>query len=390
MTDIPGMERPLVLLVGFRAGIIRAAERVGVDLAVLDRRAPKEGLVPRLAGMQVVDWGCDPAELERAAHRAVGRRVPAAVLALTEGAVLPAGRLRALFGAPGSTLVTAERCSNKIAMKRAIRAAGLPCADFEPIGPESDADELVRRLGLPMVLKHAESSGSRGLVMARTVEEVRASLATHDLAERLVDGVEMSVEGFYRGGVRLFASTTRYLVPLHANVVPSGVDPGTLASVLTLMDDATSALGVAIGVTHMEVFLTADGPLFGELGARPPGGRLMPLIQRAWGFDPYEALLRIVLGRDVTFPAAPRCASGTWLLHPGEGQVTSIDGVEAARSLPGVRKVELRLAIGDRIAKREGSGQDVGHIDVESPTPQEASDQLTAARGAITIGMLAG
>ena len=38
----------------------------------------------------------------------------------------------------------------------------------------------------------------------------------------------------------------------------------------------------------MEVFLGEEGPVFGEIAARPPGGYLMDLIPRAYGFDPWE------------------------------------------------------------------------------------------------------
>jgi biotin carboxylase len=380
--------RPTVLVVGFRAGIVRAAERLGVALGVVDRRLPPEALVGRVPVAFVEDWGGPIEPVVDAARRALAGRDVAAVLALTEGAVLPAAHLRAAFGAPGSDVVTAERCADKRAMKAAVRAAGIRVAPYVEVGPDTTAEELVERLGLLLVLKHPRSSGSRGQVFAHDLATVRAELAGHGLAEGFVRGTEMSIEGFLRNGELLFTSTTRYLVPLHANVVPSGVDAATHAQLAELLTRATTAIGLRIGVAHMEVFLTADGIVFGELASRPPGGRLMPLLQRVYGFDPYEALLRIALGRVVRFPDAPRRASGTWILHPGAGEVASVTGLAAARAVPGVHHVSLRVGPGDRIEPRIGSGQDIGHIDVDGPTPEAVAQALLAAHGALRVELV--
>jgi biotin carboxylase len=379
---------PLVLLVGFRAGIVRAAERLGVELAVVDRRPPPEALRSRIPVHFVHEWSGPVGPLVDVALRALVSRPVAAVLALTEGAVLPSAHLRAALGAPGSEVSVAERCSDKRAMKAAVRAAGIRCAPYSEVGPRTLVEDLVAQLGLPLVLKHPRSSGSRGQCIARDLATAKRELAGHALAEGFVHGVEMSVEGFLQRGELRFLSTTEYLVPLHANIVPSSVDANVSAELRALFVRATGALGLRTGVAHMEVFLTDDGLVFGELAARPPGGRLMPLMQRAWGFDPYEALLRIALGREVEFPHAARGFAGTWVLHPGPGIVGHISGVAAARRVPGVRKVSLRVSEGDTILPRLGSGQDVGYIDADGVSRAEVARALTEARAALQFGLV--
>jgi biotin carboxylase len=264
-----------------------------------------------------------------------------------------------------------------------VRAAGIRCAPYALVEPETRVEDLVEQLGLPLVLKDPRSSGSRGQCVARDLATARRELPGHALAEGFVRGVEMSVEGFMRAGELVFLSTTEYLVPLHANIVPSAVDAETVRSLRELFVRATEALGLRVGVAHMEVFLTADGIVFGELAARPPGGRLMPLMQRAYGFDPYAALLALVLGRPFAFPSAPRRFAGTWVLHPGTGIIGRIGGLDAASAVPGVRRVVVRVQEGDRILPRLGSGQDVGYIDVEGPSRDAVALGLTEARRAL-------
>ena len=381
-------DAPLVLLVGFRAGIVRAAEQLGVDLAVVDRRPPPEALRDRIRVHFVHEWSGPIGPLVDVTQRALATRPVSAVLALTEGAVLPAAHLRAAFGAPGSDVEVAERCSDKRAMKAAVRAAGIRCAPYVEVGPRTRAEDLVEELGLPLVLKHPRSSGSRGQCIARDLATARRELPGHALAEGFVNGVEMSVEGFLRAGELCFMSTTEYLVPLHANIVPASVDPELLAELRGLLCAALDALGLRLGVAHMEVFLTDAGLIFGELAARPPGGRLMPLMQRAWGFDPYEALLRLALGREVEFPRTQRGYAGTWVLHPGPGIVGRISGVEEARRVPGVRRVSLRVSEGDVILPRLGSGQDVGYIDADGASRGVVARALTDARAELQFGLV--
>lgn len=381
-------EVPIVLLVGFRAGIVRAAEHLGVELAVVDRQPPPPALRERIRIHFVHEWSGPVQPLIDAALRALASRRVVAVLALTEGAVLPAAHLRRAFDAPGSDVATAERCADKRAMKAAARAAGIRCAPYLEVGPQTTAEELVERLGLPLVLKHPRSSGSRGQVIAHDLETVQRELAGHDLAEGFVRGVEMSIEGFLSGGELLFTNTTEYYVPLHANIVPSPVDDARHAELRELLSRVTQALGLQLGVAHMEVFQTDAGLVFGEIAARPPGGRIMPLMQRAYGFDPYEALLRIALRRPVQFPAAARRVAGTWILHPGPGVLGRVSGVERARAVPGVSRVVVRVQEGDTVLPRLGSGQDVGYIDADGATRDDVARALAEARAALEFGLV--
>ena len=217
---------------------------------------------------------------------------------------------------------------------------------------------------------------------------MRTALSTCELAERFVHGTEASIESFVAGGEVLFANPTEYLVPLHANVLPAPYDEETWRALRALNERALRAVGFARGMAHLELFLTPDGPLFGEVAARPPGGRLMHLLRIAWGFDPWRAVLELELGREPTFPARPRRTAGVWILHPGAGRVARISGRGAASAVPGVRKVRVRVRPGERIAKREGSGQDVGYIEASGSDRDAVARALARAHAALAIELV--
>lgn len=376
-----------VLFVGTRVGALSAAARLGLEPFALHPKPLDARARSVLAGAARVDPALRHEELVDAARALVGERGVDAVLGLTEAAVLPAARLRANLGLAGTRVETALRCSDKLAMKRAADAAGIPCTQWEEVGSSTDAGGLFERLGRPLVLKLARSSGSRGQVIALELEEARAALAQCRLAERFVEGRELSVELLLADGRTLFANPTEYLVHLHANVVPAELDATTWETAREFAERVVRAMGLERGIAHVELFLTERGALLGELAARAPGGRLMPLIRRAYGFDPWEALLAIELGEHPHLPARAACCAGAWMLHPGEGRVAEVAGLDEAAAVPGIRALRCRVRAGDRVTRREGSGQDVGYIEAQGVNRDAVAEALFRAHAALRFRM---
>jgi biotin carboxylase len=312
----------------------------------------------------------------------------AGVAGLTEGAVVPAARLRAALGLPGLDVAAAIRCSDKLAMKRSVRAAGLPCADFLACGPESDPREVVAQLGLPLVVKPRASSGGRGVALVTREEELASGFAPESLAERFVHGREMSCEAILSDGRVVFSNPTEYLEPRHANLLPASL-PRPLADALRqLLLESVRALGVREGMIHLEVYRTGSGILFGELAVRPPGGHITRLIELAYGFDPWEAWLATQLGDEPRVRAELLRCAAAYVIHPGPGRIADVRGLEAARALPGVERVALRVGVGEEVRPRLGAGEEIGHILVVGPDPDTTARRLRAARDALEIAVV--
>jgi biotin carboxylase len=373
--------RPVVT-VGLRPGALDAAERLGRPVIAVVEAPPGRKTAARLAGcveasFDTADWG-EVAEAMRP-------HAPAAVVGLTERSVVPAAHLRHGLGLPGHSVEVAVRCSDKRAMKRAVRAAGLPCADVVEAEEGLSRPELIARLGLPMVLKAAVGSGGRGTRIAHDAADVPERLADGWMAEAFVDGVEMSVETFVADGRPVFVNATQYLEPAWASLVPAPLAEADLDAVRAHAEAARVALGVTNGMTHLEVFLTPDGPVFGELAVRPPGGHLMRLIARAYGVDPWDTVLRVALGEPVDLPTEAERVAAVQILHPGAGTVLAADGLDTARGMPGVEAVSLRVRRGDTVGPRVGTGQEIGHVLVTGATADEATARLAAAAAAIRV-----
>lgn len=380
-----------LILVGGRDAAIRAAQEAGHQVVLVSDRKPLRRRREQLLGFVEVDLSATDQraptpcirEIERLAAEA-GSNTDA-VLAATERAVLPAAQIRRALGLSGNSPECAFACRNKLAMKESIRAAGLPCADFAAITRRTTAMSLISRLGLPLVIKPPDSSGSRGSVLAKRQRDVERHSKPGMVAESFVHGLEMSVESFVNEGEVVFTNITEYLLPLWANVVPATLPAPTLDAVHALNRAAIATLGIQRGMTHMELFLTADGPVFSELAVRPPGGYLMELLQMAYGFDPWQVAIDVELGKPVRLPQRPRKYAGMWLLHPGPGTVKRVSGLRTCQTLGGIREVSCRVAPGDTLRQREGSGESAAYFLAEGDTRGAVVSALERARRTLAI-----
>lgn len=374
--------RPRLLLVGRRQGALAAASQLGADVYVLDGGPPSEAVKRRTRGYAEVDLE-DPHAVVAAARKLVP--APSAVVALIERAVLPAAVIREAFELPGARPSRAFLWRDKVAMKERVRAAKIPCADVRAIDERTDAGTLVAALGLPLVVKPRSASGGRGTVIARDEAEVARAIAPGLMAERFVRGVELSVESVVQRGEIVFENVSEYFRPGWANVVPAVLDQRTARALLALNRAAIAALEIEDGITHLEAF--ADGPsvTFGELACRPPGGSLMELIETVYGFDPWRTQLELELGRPVAPPKRATSSAGVWFLHPGEGRVVSVRGLDEARAVPGVTRVDCRLEPGQLVGKRLGVGQHTGQIFAQTSARDRTARALETARSLISI-----
>ncbi len=350
----------LVVLVGRRNGAVRAAKRLGLNSHIVAPGAIDDGVT-------------------RFARRA------AAVVATTEAAVMPAARLRSSLGLSGTSIAVARLCTDKLAMKRALSGAGIRCARFEPVpaGPVA-REKLLDKLGLPLVLKTQTGSGGRGTRFVRDAGQLPEAVTQPCIAESFVEGVEMSVESLVVDGVPVFVNFTEYAEPAWANLVPAALAPELTAAIRDMNALVISSLGIERGMTHMEIFLTAGTPVFGEIAARPPGGLIMSLIELAYGFDPWQALVAIETGRVPEIRDIAGQAAAMRFFHPGVGVVRSIRGLDELKNLDTAHAVVCKLAPGDRIGPRTGTGQHCGYALLAGEADQVRRD-LESVRQSLRI-----
>lgn len=307
-------------------------------------------------------------KLKRTIAGAFGDTCYSHVIAATEGAVYPAALARRLLGARLSPATTALRCRDKLAMKEYLAEFDIPMTDFMAESAAPSAGDVFARLGTPVVRKRRKSSGGRELSFVRREQDLVLQKDGRNILERFVFAPEASIESFVNGGQIRFVNTTRYVEKRHVNFVPADLDEAVLSAMLELNRRVLKALKINWGITHLEVYLTEAGLLFGEIALRPPGGYIMNAMRHAYGFDPWAAFVAMELDESFSFPQVPSGYACVEVLHPGSGRVTEVRGEQLVREHPAMREFRLKVAVGDVIAERQGAGEDVGYLLHVSPS----------------------
>ena len=140
-------------------------------------------------------------------------------------------------------------------------------------------------------------------------------------------------------------------------MLPATLPPDWTGRVLDTTTMALRALGVVCGVTQTELKLTTAGPRVIEVNGRT-GGYIPWLLHRGCGTDLVRLALAAALGTLGEVPTAdPTCVPYQYFpAPPAEAKLlAAVGGVDRVRHLPGVERVDVRLAPGSPVDARLGT-----------------------------------
>jgi phosphoribosylaminoimidazole carboxylase (NCAIR synthetase) len=365
------------------------ADLEGVTLSVVStdvESALPEALRGRIAGHYRVADALDPTQLT-VAVRAIARAVAPVdrLTCILEELQLALAETRAAAGIEGMGPEVARNFRDKDRMKAVLRARGVPVARSVLCRDAGELAAAIATVGFPAIVKPQAGLGARATYRIADADDL-AALARQGVVpsparplqvEEFVRAREHTCETVSVRGVPVWRSGTRYFPgPLEVLETPwvqycvllpreeddptwTRFHPVNGAALEALFGaEAGSATGTAL--THMEWFLKEDGScLVNEVGARPPGVHIMPLMGLAHDFDMFAAWAELIaLDR---FAPRPRRAAAGAAFFRGQGSgghVASVEGVERAAAEVGAALVELRAPrVGQpRAAGYEGEG----------------------------------
>ena len=282
------------------------------------------------------------------------------VLASGEGTVALANKVRKQLNLQAIDDRVITLCSDKLEMKTAAKDAGIPVTSFLPGGPGKESREIYKALGQKVIVKERNNSGGKGQKSFLAPEEVES--LESDLIEGFISGNEMSIESFVQNGEILFTSTTKYHELGIINIVPSALEESLIEEVLDINKRVIEAFDIQFGLTHLEVYLTPNGVLFGEIALRPPGGHIMTLIEKAHGFNPWELYIDLHLKKEISIPLSRGENAAAIIYHPGVGLIERIIGEDTLEELGSLVKLKIKGKVGDLVSPREGVGQERAHF----------------------------
>lgn len=326
----------------------------------------------------------------------------------SESAISVAEVAQAL-GLPGICSAAARRATNKVERQECFERANIPAPRFAKAHSYETAIEQAKALGWPFVIKPSDSAGSRGVQLVKNADQLLAAI--HEirtiskdpcfLIEEYLEGTEHSIEGIVLNGEVVWTGfSDRNYDKKHiyspyfledGDTLPTELSDATLDSVKSISTQAVRALGIDFGPVKGDILIDAEGPKILEMAARLSGDYFCDVtVPLHNGVNLLEAVMDQSLGMNIDQERLqPRFNRGVALRYvwPKPGIVKQIDGLEAARSLPGVHFVKFEprwkdLAVGTRVDPIRNMGERVVAVMAHAETRAQA---VAIAEHAVSI-----
>jgi biotin carboxylase len=356
---------PTLLLLGgslTQLPLVRLAKSRGVTIAVADRR-------PEAISLMEADIAVPISTLDEDGLIIWGRDHPidGVFTAGSDRAAPVAARVAAALGLPGLDPEAAVRANDKVAMKQAFVAAGVPTPASIAVRSLEEAEIAAAEIGYPVVMKPSDNAGQRGVKLllddtelsAHYPECLKDSPSGVLLVEEYADGPEVAVQTFsVHGTPHVLTITDRLTTPppfmgiTRTHLYPADLKPEEWQAVAQAARRAVDALGLDNCPGYMQTVVTARGPRVIEVAARLGGGRDALIARLTTGVDQYDLVVRAALGETIEAEAVtPRdtesaSACSHFLVGGPGGTVALTEGLDDALAMPGVVEAGIPVSVG--------------------------------------------
>ncbi|AUX78997.1 ATP-grasp domain-containing protein [Sinorhizobium fredii] len=314
--------------------------------------------------------------------------------ALDESLYLKVAKLCRHFYLPGPDPTSIERCSDKFTQRQSLAQAGVPVPAYQLAENAMEVESSAAQIGLPVILKPVEGSGSSGVRLCRDVDEL-AEHTTYLLggAYEWRSSPKILVEEFVQGPF-YEATTIGYAViafgaadfnrPPHfipcMSMFPAPLTEEEQGRIADVSLSCLRALGLGWGPANIEFRWTNRGPVVVEVNARLPGWTTPQLVQLAYGVDIINEHIKLVIGDESNL--RPKCLSisaARFLVADRDGMLGRIEGDGRAATVPSVVEVKFYVEPGTPIVRKGDYRDMIGHVIAASPDRTQTETILQRA-----------
>lgn len=291
------------------------------------------------------------------------------------------------LGLPGITLDTAIKSTDKGEMIKAFESAAVEHPWYHIISNIGDLHKVLPLIMYPCVMKPTDNAGNRGVCYVESEQELlrqydyscKNSRSGTVIIEEYMHGQEVSVEIIVQDNLVHILSVTDKLTqgkPYFVEVghsEPSMLHESIIERIKDVATRAVQAVGINNSPAHVEIMLTEDGPKMVELGARMGGGCITThLVPLSTGIDMLQCVIDLSMGKKVDLTPVFQKGSAIRHIEGIKGRIISIDGIEDAMKMYGVKEITLLKNIGDNVDYFKNGSDRIGYVIAQSNTAEEA------------------
>ena len=300
--------------------------------------------------------------------------IDAIVTAATDKPLVMMARIAEKYGFPFYSVETAQWSTDKFQMKERFELGDVPHAQGRLISKADEAEGLV----FPVIIKPRDNSGSRGVKLCRSKEELESSMnealevskLDTVLVEEFIEGPEYSIEGLHHDGKSEVIQFTEkkttefpYNVEL-GHIQPANISEENQQKIREIVSKIGSALHFENCPSHTELKINERGIFVIETSPRLGGDYITStLTPLSTGVNLEDELLKISLG--VTVNPVPKAVqySGVRFFSFEEGSVIKhIPNSKFVKTWPHVVDFSFNLKEGEKVNRITSSLNRYGHL----------------------------
>ncbi len=291
---------------------------------------------------------------------------------------------------------------DKALMKRRAQLGGIRVGIFEEAYEKDDIIRFMKRVNQtllkldgdpddPIHVKAFDKAGCLGHRMIRDIEDID-KIPDEEyplLMESHLDGWEFAVEAWIHDGEIKFLNISEYVTLGYSVFVPATKELERWREAITRqIEKLIKTFDIKFGQIHPEYFLTSDGEMyFGEVAYRPPGFKAFELIEKAYGFNAYQASILVFDPKstkeevDAFFPREVEDAkryAGCFGVYPRRRVVSKLDMPKETTGHPYFETHELVEPAQDTVPDRSAFGTHWGLVFFVGDDPIKMRDLLKA------------
>lgn len=316
--------------------------------------------------------------------------IDAIVTAATDKPLVMMARIAEKYGFPFYSVETAQWSTDKFQMKQRFELGDVPHARGRLVKSVVETADMV----YPVIVKPRDNSGSRGVKLCRTKEELEQSMAEaleyskldSVLVEEFIEGPEYSIEGLhYDGTSEVIQFTEKKTTEFPYNVELGHIQPANISEknkqkIREIVAKIGKALRFENCPSHTELKINERGIFVIETSPRLGGDYITStLTPLSTCVNMEDQLLHIALGENVdTQIGRVEKASGVCFLSLPCGKVTAIDpAVNEVSTWSNVYSFATSLKVGDEIHPITSSLNRYGQFIVKGTDRKEVDKMIT-------------
>jgi biotin carboxylase len=320
-------------------------------------------------------------------------------------------RVAKRLGLPHLDPDVADGATNKARRIAILAAAGIAVAPFAEVRSLAEAGNAATRIGYPVVVKPLDNAGARGvkkIAREKKLAQGFREAVSHGrknknvLIEKFLEGYEISTESVVIGGTIVttgFAdrnyTRAREFAPYFiedGHNVPSTISTRMRRKIERVVERAIRALGINQGVAKGDILVQGTDVYVIEMAARTSGGWFAAgTVPLATGINILKPLIKIAVGEIVTLKDVQakrhRAACQRYIIPSQEGLFDHLEGVSAARRMPGVKVLQVfhLPKRHEMIHKARSNADRFGHLIAVGDTVTQATRRCEKAMQKIRV-----